>query len=156
MTANVQIGLAVPAEAQVIALLSRDEIEQGLRWSWTAPRVLHAIRDRETNVVVARAGDRVIGFALLQYAADRAHLMLLGVASSRRRRGTATALWLWLEETLRVAGVGAVQVELREANTVARAFYEKQGFELINATSKYYQGKETALHMVKELAPLAE
>jgi ribosomal-protein-alanine N-acetyltransferase len=150
------IALAEPAEAQAIALLSRDEIEHGLRWSWTAPRVLRAIRDRSTNVVVARDGDSVVGFALLRYEADRAHLLLLGVARSRRRHGIATALWRWLEETLGIAGVGAVQVELRQSNIVARAFYEKLGFELINATTKYYQGAETALHMVKELSPQEE
>lgn len=155
VTADLQIGLAAPTEAQAIAVLSRDEIEHGLRWSWTAPRVLRAIRDRNTNVVVAREGDRVVGFALLQYDADRAHLLLLGVARSHRRRGIATLIWQWLEETLRIAGAGAVQVELRQTNTVARAFYEKLGFELINASAKYYQGKETALHMVKELSPEA-
>ena len=153
MTVNLQIGLAVPGEAQAIAMLSRDEIEHGLRWSWTAPRVLRAIHDRNTNVVVARESERVLGFALLQYDADRAHLLLLGVAASCRRRGIASALWQWLEETLRIAGIAAVRVELRQSNTIARAFYEKWGFELINATSKYYQGRETALHMVKELAP---
>jgi ribosomal-protein-alanine N-acetyltransferase len=153
VTAQLHIGLALPAEAQAIALLSRDEIEHGLRWSWTAPRVLRAMRDRNTNVVVAREGDGIVGFALLQYEADHAHLLLLGVAGTHRRRGIAAALWRWLEETLRIAGIAAVQVELRESNAVARAFYEKLGFELINATSRYYQGRETALHMVKELTP---
>ena len=34
----------------------------------------------------------------------------------------------------------------------ARAFYERVGFEQVAATPHYYQGAETALHMVKELA----
>ncbi len=153
VTPPADIGLATPADAQAIALLSRDEIEHGLGWSWTAARVLRAIRDRNTNVVVVRDEGRVVGFALLQYDEDRAHLLLFAVAPSHRRRGIATSLWQWLEETLRVAGVGNVQVELRASNAVARSFYEKVGFELINATSKYYRGVETALHMIKELMP---
>lgn len=146
------IGLATSAEAEAIALFSRDEIEQGLRWSWTPERVRRAIRDRNTNVVVAREGERVVGFALMRYEDERAHLLLFGVASSRRRQGIATVLWNWLEATMRTAGITAVQVELRESNHAARAFYERVGFEPVNATRRYYQGVETALHMVKELA----
>lgn len=153
MTSKLVTCLADPADAHAIAVLSRDEIEHGLGWSWRAARVLRAIQDRSTNVVVTREGSRVVGFALLQYDADRAHLLLLGVAPSHRRCGIATRLWHWLEETLRIAGVSTVQVELRQSNSIARGFYEKMGFELVNATSKYYQGVETALHMVKELAP---
>lgn len=151
MIASPEIFLASSSDAEAISLLSRDEIEHGLRWSWTAARVRRSIQDPNTNVVVAREQTHIVGFALLRYDDDRAHLLLLGVAPARRRRGIATALVHWLEETMRVAGIVAVQVELRQSNSIARAFYEKLGFEQVNATSKYYQGVETALHMVKEL-----
>ena len=52
MISSYDIGLATSVDAQTIALISRNEIEQGLRWSWTPPRVRRAIEDRETNVVV--------------------------------------------------------------------------------------------------------
>ncbi len=145
------IGLATAADAEAIARLSRDEIEQGLRWSWTPARVLRCLRDPNYNVIAAREGPHLIGFALAGYAAEHAHLSLFGVASSHRRRGVGTALWNWLEETMRTAGIVAVQVELRASNDGARAFYERVGFEQVNATRGYYQGLETAVHMVKEL-----
>lgn len=151
MIAAPDIGLAAPDEAEAIARLSRDEIERGLRWSWTPARVRRAIGDRHTNVVVAREGTRVVGFALMRYEDERAHLLLFGVAPTHRRQGVASALWRWLEATMRTAGIAAVQVELRESNFGARAFYEHVGFEQVNATQRYYQGRETALHMVKEL-----
>ena len=146
-----EIGLASPADARAIALLSRDEIERGLRWSWTAQRVRRAIADRNTNVVVARRGGGVAGFAIMQYVDERAHLALLGVAPAHRRQGVASAMLAWLEETLIVAGVAAVQVEVRAANRAAIALYTKLGYEQVNATRGYYQGVETALHLVKEL-----
>jgi ribosomal-protein-alanine N-acetyltransferase len=89
----------------------------------------------------------------MRYDADRAHLLLLGVAPHRRRQGVATALLAWHERALRVAGIHAVQVELRASNLAARAFYERLGYEPVNATPRYYQGIETALHMVKGLPP---
>ena len=150
MIASPHSELAALDDAHAISALSRDEIEFGLRWTWTASRVRCAIQDRATNVVVAREGRRVIGFAILGYDERHAHLNLLGVASDRRRRGVATSLMAWLEATMRVAGIAAVQVELRATSHAARALYESLGFELINATSRYYQGRETALHMVKE------
>jgi ribosomal-protein-alanine N-acetyltransferase len=153
MIAAPEISLAALADARAIALLSRDEIEQGLGWSWTPARVQRCIRDPQTNVIVARDGTAVIGFALMSYDADHAHLLLFGVAPTRRRQGVARALWTWLETTLRTAGIRSAQVELRANNHAARAFYEHVGFEQVNATQRYYRGVETALHMVKELAP---
>jgi len=147
------IGLATLADARAIALLSRDEIEQGLRWAWTPTRVHRAIADRDTNVVVARKGKTMVGFALMEYRSDDAHLLLLAVAPDHRRRHVATAMLAWLEETLHVAGIARVQVEVRATNSVALAFYARLGYEQVNATYRYYQGIETALHLVKELRP---
>lgn len=147
-----EIALATVADAQVIALLSRDEVEQGLVWSWTPSRVRRAIQDRETNVVVAREGTKVVGFAVMKYRSEDAHLLLLGVHPLSRRKGVATALLSWLEDTLRVAGATAVQVEVRASNRVARAFYAKLGYEQVNATTRFYQGVESAVHLVKEFS----
>lgn len=151
MIAATGIGLAFPSDAHAIAMMSRDQIEQGLRWSWSAARVRNAIADRETNVIVARQGSAIVGFALMKYGDEVAHLLLLGVAPRQRRKGIATALLGWLEATLRIAGVAMVQVEVRESNAVARAFYAARGYEQVGATRGYYQGIETALRLVKEL-----
>ena len=153
MISATDIGLAAPADAPAIAMMSRDQVEHGLRWSWTAARVRNAITSRDTNVIVARQAGAIVGFALMKYGDELAHLMLLGVAPTLRRRGIASALLEWLEATLRIAGVAVVQVEVRESNAVARAFYAARGYEQVGATRGYYQGLETALRLVKELAP---
>ena len=49
----ITIRLAEPRDAQPIALMSRDFIEAGLGWKYDAPRVLRAMRDRDTVAVVA-------------------------------------------------------------------------------------------------------
>ena len=59
------LRLATRDDAQLIARLSRDRIEQGLGWSWTTPRVLRSIRDRETNVVVALEASEALGFGIM-------------------------------------------------------------------------------------------
>jgi ribosomal-protein-alanine N-acetyltransferase len=153
MIALPDIALATASDAQPIALLSRDEVEQGLRWAWTPGRVRRAIEDKETNVVVARHGTSVVGFALMKYLDDEAHLLLLAVHRNHRRKGVATALMAWLDGTLRTAGIATIQVEVRVANGVAQAFYARLGYRPVKAMPRYYQGVEDALMLVKELRP---
>ena len=76
MLTQCEIRLARPAEAQEIAVLSRDRIEQGLAWSWTPARVLRSIRDRATNVAVVRDDRGVVAFAIMRYDDEQGHLDL--------------------------------------------------------------------------------
>ena len=153
MVAKLEIGLARPADARAIALLSRNEIERGLEWSWTERRVRRAITDASTNVVIARYGQVVAGFALMQYRDDAAHLLLLGVNPQHRRRSVGRALMAWLETTLAVAGIGVVNAEVRASNGVARAFYARLGYREERIVPGYYQGTEAAVRIVKRLGP---
>ena len=107
------LRLAGRADAPAIARLSRDRIEQGLGWSWTAPRVLRSILDAQTNVVVAREAAQMLGFGIMKYRDDDAHLLLLAVRSPSCRRGVGTALVAWLERSASVAGIGQVVLEAR-------------------------------------------
>jgi ribosomal-protein-alanine N-acetyltransferase len=148
------IALADASDARSISELSRDAIEQGLSWRWTARRVSRAIRDMTTNVVVARQNAHFLGFAIMKYEEEAAHLMLLAVNPQHRRRGVATALWSWLEATVRVAGIGHVQLETRTRNEAAIAFYRHHGFDHAGIQPGYYEGSEDALRMVKDMRRL--
>ena len=48
------LSLARSEDAEEIAGMSRDTIEEGLTWSWTPTRVRRSILSRESSVVVAR------------------------------------------------------------------------------------------------------
>ena len=149
------IELATSADARVIADLSRDVIEQGLGWSWTAPRVLKALRDDATNVIVARthtkADGGVGGFAIMRYGDDSAHIVLFAVDAAHRRSGIGTALMTWLEETARTAGINTITLEARSSNREARAFYGQVGFNEIGVRVSYYRGVEDAVRFEKSL-----
>ncbi len=149
MISNCGIGLAFPCEANAIALLSLDTIEYGLQWAWTPKRVRASMSDPLTNVVVVREASNMVGFALMKYADEHAHLLLLGITANRRRLGVATALMSWLEETLKVAGIYRICAEVRETNSAARAFYQSLGYEEFALTHRYYQGVENAVHVAK-------
>ncbi|MGE0487439.1 MAG: GNAT family N-acetyltransferase [Gammaproteobacteria bacterium] len=141
------IRLARRAEARTIASMSRELIESGLGWSWTPTRVGRCIADRTTNVVVAVADQRVLGFAVMHYREERAHLLLLAVAADCRRRGIASSLWQWLETTALVAGIGTVHLEVRASNRAAQRFYAGLGFVAEETVAGYYRGIEAAVRM---------
>ena len=151
MIRDLTLRLAGRADAPAIARLSRDRIERGLGWSWTAPRVLRSILDAQTNVVVAREAAQMLGFGIMKYRDDDAHLLLLAVRSTSCRRGVGTALVAWLERSAAVAGIGQVVLEARSSNDVARAFYRRLGYREMQTLPGYYQGHEAGVRLAKDL-----
>jgi ribosomal-protein-alanine N-acetyltransferase len=151
MIANYEITLARSSDAPLIASLSRDAIERGLNWSWTPQRVLRSMRDAATNTIVAREREMLAGFAILKYREEDAHLLLMAVHSSRRRRGVASALLEWLEVTARVAGISSIRVEARETNFAARQFYGKHGYRQVELLRGYYENRDDAVVLKRML-----
>jgi ribosomal protein S18 acetylase RimI-like enzyme len=145
------VRLALSHDARSIAEMSREYIEHGLGWSWTRERVLRAIHERSTNVAVVHEEDRVLGFGIMQYGDQRAHLSLLGVQVIHRNRGLATLLLTWLEKSAVVAGIERIQLEARADNAIALAFYAKQGYQRTGTVPGYYRGVLDAVRLEKKL-----
>src|ERR1043166_4567312 len=110
-SSDLSLRLARPAEASAIARLSRDLIETGLRWRWTPMRVMASIRAPNVNVLVACVQEKIVGFAIMRYGDDDAHLDLLAVAPAFRRLGIGQQLVRWLEECAIVGGTFNVALE---------------------------------------------
>lgn len=145
------LGFASPADATALALMSRDLIEAGLGWSYRAPRIAELIRDPDTVALVTRDHAQIVGFAIMAFGAERAHLVLLAVRPSHRRRGIAQRMMGWLIESAGVAGMASIHVELRADNTAACALYRALGFAETFRVPRYYRGIETAVRMLRVL-----
>lgn len=148
---EIAIELARRADVRAIARGSRDLIEHGLPWSWTAGRVEKSLRSKIALVVVARAPDRLAGFAIMRYGDDDAHLDLLAVDPQDRGRGLGRRLVEWLEKPALVAGITSVLLEVRESNRGAQAFYAALGYRPLERLAGYYQGRESAVRMARTL-----
>ncbi|HLK70896.1 MAG TPA: N-acetyltransferase [Steroidobacteraceae bacterium] len=147
------VRLALPSDAERIALMSRDYIEAGLRWSWTAERVQRAIEDRSCNVAVIDETRGIAAFGIMLYADETAHLALLAVSAARRRQGLGRRIMHWLELPARMAGILELRLEVRSDNPQARDFYRRLGFLDESTLRAYYQGRIDAQRMVKPLQP---
>jgi ribosomal-protein-alanine N-acetyltransferase len=151
-SSELSLRLARPAEATIIADLSRDLIEYGLRWRWTPLRVAASIRAPEVNVLVACVHEKIAGFAIMRYGDDDAHLDLLAVAPTYRRLGVGRQLLEWLEKCAIVAGTFNVSLEVRAGNQGAQLFYQRMGYRTLVHLPGYYQGIEAALRMGRDLS----
>ncbi len=150
MHAQPTIRLATPDEAPAIARMSRDWIEHGLGWSWTAARVSQAIIDASTNAAVLRKEQRLEGFGIMQYLDDdAAHLVLLAVSPLLRHQGMGRQLLLWLEQSAQVAGSRVIRLECRADNVNAIAFYLHLGYRQVRTVNGYYEGRVDAVRLLK-------
>ena len=149
MIADIDVRLATLSDAAEIAAMSRDYIEHGLPWTWTEARVAHCIRDPETNVVVAGEKGALIGFGIMFYASDDAHLLLFAVRHAHRRRGIGSAILRWLEDAARVAGAKRIRVECTRENSAGRNFYGEHGYHELQIEKKMYRGIKDGVHLEK-------
>ena len=147
----ITLRLAVPRDAHTIAVMSREHIEQGLPWKYDPARIAGAIRRRDTTVLTAVDRTALAGFALMEFGDERAHLVLLAVRPTHRRRGIGRKLFEWLLESALTAGMESVHLELRAGNEAARRFYRALGFSETIMIPRYYGGTETALRMIRLL-----
>jgi ribosomal-protein-alanine N-acetyltransferase len=148
---DITLQLACRGDASAIASMSRDLIEAGLGWQYRGERIRQLIDDPETVTLVARDGERVIGFAVMSFGEERAHLVLLAVRPACQRRGIARRLAQWLIQSATTAGIATIHVELRAQNAAANAFYRALGFAETLRLPGYYRGRETAVRMMRML-----
>lgn len=145
------VEFAKASDAVEIGKLSQHYVEHGLGWRYTPRRIRKLISNKSKNVVVARNGGELTGFGIMTYERDQANLDLLGVKVSYRRQGIGTLIVEWLEEVANLAGVYNVYVQVRKANESAVKFYQKLDYLVIDEKKGYYQGKETAVIMCKNI-----
>ena len=153
--ADLTLRLARRADAPRLAAMSRDLVEAGLGWQYRPQRITELIDDDETVTLVATLGDHTAGFAIMTLGDERAHLVLLAVLESYHRRGIGARMVAWLVKTAVVAGMAAVDVELRSGNAAAYALYRQAGFTATRRLPGYYRGRETAIRMTRDLRRLA-
>jgi ribosomal-protein-alanine N-acetyltransferase len=146
------LRLANFADAQSIALMSRELIETGLSgWAWDPKRVARSIQAKDTLVIVAAVRNHLNGFAIMNFGDEQAHLSLLAVTPSHQRCGIGGQLLAWLEDSALIAGITTFNLELRANNFAARDFYRAMGFIEAAYIPGYYSGIETALRMSRDI-----
>lgn len=138
MSADVEvlIGEMASEERQtVIALWGRC----GLTRPWNDPEadVALALRTDNATVLVARAGESVVGAAMTGHDGHRGALYYLGVDPDQRRGGIGRALVRAAEAWCRSRGAPKLNLLVRSENQAVLAFYASLGYLPTESISLY-------------------
>jgi ribosomal-protein-alanine N-acetyltransferase len=146
------ITVATLADAKPIASMSARLVETGLPRSWTARRVEKHILRTGSVVLTSRVDDRLVGFAIMHFGDEAAHLNLLAVEPAYQRRGIGRCLVNWLEQSAITAGTFMVSLEVRADNVGALQFYRELGYQETGLIPDYYSGMCDAALLARDLS----
>ncbi len=102
------------------------------------------------------SGRPLLGYAIFHLLGSDSELLSIATRESEQRKGIGTQL---LTEGLDKLNEDGDQcfLEVRDSNTKARAFYEKNGFKLYNIRKKYYSdGEDAALYKFTRSCPFGD
>lgn len=104
---------------------------------------------------VALQDDGVVGFSVVMFAPDVAHLLVIAVAPGFQRGGVGYALLRHSEQATRDKGLTSILLEVRPSNETALNFYRNRGFQSLSVRKAYYPApnaqREDALVLQKDL-----
>lgn len=132
------------------------EIERlSFRTPWPAYAFEQELRsNRLARYVVARAGDRIVGFAGVWLMVDEAHVTTFGVHPDWRRQGIGRQLLLNVAEVSVAIGARRMTLEVRVSNLAAQGLYRQFGFEIVGRRHRYYtdDGEDALVMTTPEFA----
>jgi len=113
--------------------------------AWTRSQCAGILPMSGVRLMLAKSGERPVGFALLRHVADEAELLLLAVSPQVRGCGVGSALLRDFIDVGVDAGLRRLHLEVR-ANNPAVSLYTKHLFDLEGRRPKYYRGADGQFH----------
>lgn len=110
---------------------------------WSEKAFLEWFENNNDPIIFkAVSNEKTIGFINGSYVCDEGELLNIVVENTFRNRGVASALLMALEEYLMKKSVKKLFLEVREKNTPAIKFYEKNEFIKIGLRKNYYKAPD--------------
>jgi ribosomal-protein-alanine N-acetyltransferase len=144
---TILISQALPTDAADLAQLHAEALPPG----WPAVDIAAFCGNSSRIVLKAMDDGALLGFAILQFAADEAEILSIAVAQKAQRKGAGSSI---LEKAIALCEerlISCVYLEVAESNGPALRLYAKFGFYTFTRRKNYYQSArpapETALIM---------
>ncbi|MGB7284323.1 MAG: ribosomal protein S18-alanine N-acetyltransferase [Candidatus Acidiferrum sp.] len=119
---------------------------------WSRKSYVELAEEDDSRALVIEADRALTGFLIGRCVADQAEILNLAISLEHRRKGQGATLLAEALQDFRLRGATSVYLEVRESNTIAIAFYEKQGFAKTGLRKGYYRDPdEPAVTMVRKL-----
>jgi len=105
---------------------------------WSAAAYATEVQNPSAYYIVAKADDRIVGYAGMWLIMDEAHITTLGVEPELRGRKIGERLLVnLLDEAIRL-GARRATLEVRKNNQVAQNMYAKYRFQAVAVRKGYY------------------
>ncbi len=146
MVSSQSIVLRAMTTADINAVCA---IEQQVQYApWTTKLFSDSL---ERHVCwVAQKNQQVVGFFVMQFIIDEAHLLNIAVDPTQQKQGIGRLLLDNVQQQAVAKKANTIFLELRATNQRALALYQMAGFNEIGLRKNYYpaaQGKEDAVIM---------
>lgn len=109
------------------------------------------LADKNYITLVAKKDGLVVGYVSALVLMETADLVSLAVDANYRRFGFGTKLLESMVKDAKQAGCERLMLEVRKSNLPAIKLYNKLGFVPIFVREKYYEGREDAIVMKRDL-----
>ena len=120
--------------------------------AWSESSLSSHLTSETALALVAKDGDRPLGYLLGVALAPESELYRIAVLPSARRTGVARRLLDAFFALLRDRSCETVYLEVRESNHAARGLYDSVGFSKVGIRKNYYhRPSENAVILVKGL-----
>ena len=118
---------------------------------WTYDVLQEELNNPNSEYFVAKLENNILGFAGIWKAVDDVHITDIVVKKSNRQTGIGSKLLEKLIQTAKSQNFNSITLEVNEHNLPAIDLYLKYGFKNVGFRKKYYNNKDNAIIMTKEL-----
>ena len=118
---------------------------------WTYDVLQEELNNPNSEYLVAKLENNILGFAGIWKAVDDVHITDIVVKKSNRQTGIGSKLLEKLIQTAKSQNFNSITLEVNEHNQPAINLYLKYGFKNVGFRKKYYNNKDNAIIMTKEL-----
>ena len=118
---------------------------------WTYDVLQEELNNPNSEYFVAKLENNILGFAGIWKAVDDVHITDIVVKKSNRQTGIGSKLLEKLIQTAKSQNFNSITLEVNEHNQPAINLYLKYGFKNVGFRIKYYNNKDNAIIMTKEL-----
>ena len=118
---------------------------------WTYDILQEELNNPNSEYFVAKLENNILGFAGIWKAVDDVHITDIVVKKSNRQTGIGSKLLEKLIQTAKSQNFNSITLEVNEHNQPAINLYLKYGFKNVGFRKKYYNNKDNAIIMTKEL-----
>lgn len=119
---------------------------------WTYNVFKNELLNQNSKYIVAKTNNKIIGFAGIWKAVDMVHITNIVTAKSFRNKGLGSIMLNKLIELAKLeTNIDSITLEVNSNNIPAQRLYEKYGFKIVGLRKKYYNNKDDAIIMTKEI-----